>query len=156
MDPNLALTPGMLLDIADALRMALSGTDMQGQRESMEPLLETLVALREGMLDTAARTTKKAYDLEFLISCLLTSGYLKAASKLKENLRHGLRAAVQDVSARHFYEDLLNESHNVPETSTIIAHRLTLVLAWCRQQAARFQPGRCLPRLPPEVVLRYF
>ncbi len=129
-DPEQAFTPQVLINIADALRAALAGNDLRNEKEELMPLLEVLVGAREGMFDALAQTTKKSYDMELLINCLMCSGYLRAAAGLHDSLRFGLRAVVPEPRSRYFFEQLLNTSHSLPKRSTLIDHRLTLQCAF--------------------------
>ena len=77
--------------------------------------------------------------MEHLLSSMMLSGHLKAATGLKQTLLHSLRASVHESRARSFFESLLDKQHAVVGRTQVITHRLTVAMGWCMAQQARLK-----------------
>ena len=127
---EMELTLETLQSIADRLR----------ELHSMSPSVE-LAALtlsiqrrRDAFILDSARQSRKAYAMDYLISCVLCGAYLKSATDLTDVLAHAVVATAQQPELREHLLARLREPRPVPSPTSLRRHRLTLHMALCSLQ----------------------
>lgn len=84
------------------------------------------IALRQRLLQT-----QFAFDLEFLVSCLVLAGFLRNMAAFSEALRFAICVGVYDVALRNHILSDLRVPRAVPSTTTLRRHRLTVHMGFC-------------------------
>jgi hypothetical protein len=132
---NQELTTDMILRIADCLRT---------RDENVAAHIVWLEARRIHMLLAAARLCRSAYEMDFLVSCLLESSLLRNVSKLGEAVERAISIATRDPVIRDHLLHEVRKYHAIPSATTIRRHHLTLHMAFClaqQKQMVAFEEG---------------
>jgi hypothetical protein len=128
------LSPDMLQDVADVLRLALTGIIDGGHTRSC---ISDLQCIRDQMMRSQVFVGRQVYNIHFLVNCLLMSGLLSNSASLRAALRTSLNISIPDVAVRTYYAEFMRDFTHIPTASTLYRHRLTLTLAYYRFCAQR-------------------
>jgi hypothetical protein len=98
------------------------------------------------MLLAAARLCRNAYEMDFLVSCLLESSLLRNVTKLGEAVERAISIATRDPVIRDHLLHEVRKYHAIPSATTIRRHHLTLhMIAWrSRSRWLRLKKARAL------------
>lgn len=122
--------PETLQAIADFIRR-VAGHLPAEQQQAIEH-----VALLQGMADRMFSASHMkgtlAYDMLFLLRCLLMAGYIKDSNHLAAALSAALPVVLPDPVMAKFFQSVLEEHHTIPSGSTLYRHRLTIHIGFCR------------------------
>lgn len=128
------LTPDLLQDVADKLRLSLGPVGL-GEAE-MRSTIAALQSMRDEMVRTQARLSNKMYAMTTVIESLMFAGMLVSDSGFREALLRGMALSVPDASVRSYYAQLMESGLlRTPSHTTLNRHRLTLHVGFCRYQA---------------------
>jgi hypothetical protein len=121
--------------VADQLRLQLHRAAEPLTPEAKLNLRESIIWLqhaRDQYVADAARMSNRAFHMDYLISCMLYTGYLKCSAQARESLEYAIRISVPDSHLCDFLIARLYEPHAIPTKSTLQRHRLTIHLGMCR------------------------
>ena len=99
-------------------------------KEEVKYYIVELQSLCDNLVQQSARHATQAYQMDFLISCIVFSGFLSNAAIVRGALLHGLRVVFPSELLQMFGERALQD-HGVPSRTQIYYHRLTIHLGWC-------------------------
>ena len=121
------LTPDKLEATADCIRAAMVGAPAPAEAREH---LQLLQAAADQLYLEVHQKSKKAFEMEFLIRCLMAGGHLKSQGQLAESLRSCIVAGVRNDDLRAYLLQRLHKE-TIPSTTTMYRHRLTLHIAFC-------------------------
>ena len=132
-----AFTPASLLEVADLLRASLERQRLHlvggGPAEVEE--LQRGVRMLQGMHDAVVVRNVRhgclAFQLEYVVECLLFAGFLRSSSGLKQALKRAVSVVSPDRGLEEHLVHLLEREHTIPSQATLQRHRLTLHVGWC-------------------------
>ena len=127
------LTPETLQSTTDELRRLFQTQPT----EQLAQLILWLERRRESALRQALLQHKLAYEMEFLMSCLILSGFLSNVATFGDVLRFAIVAGVQDPSLRAHISKPLLQPHSVPSTTTLRRHQLIAHMGFCLWEQGR-------------------
>ena len=124
---QLLLGSDTLEQTADTIRSMMAGLPAP---VGVHHQLEVLQAAADQIYLDSHRRSTKAFEMDFLIRCLVAGGHLKSQHNLAEALRHAIMAAVRNEDLRsHLLLQMRKDV--VPSTTTLYRHRLTLHIGFC-------------------------
>ena len=127
------LNPVELQAAADALRIAFQNAPS----EKLEQQILWMERRRELGLRQALLQSNFTYDMEFLMSCLIMSGFLRNVAMLGDALRFAVLVGIQDPSLRAHVLNMLTQKHAIPSTTTLRRHQLTAHMGFCLWEQQR-------------------
>ena len=133
-----AYSADVLSDLANTLRRLYATSPSDEVRNQIYWLQHR----RDAIVCESVVRTQSAYDLSFLLECLVMSGYLKNADTLKAAVRHAVGIGVRDPALQHHVMSRLRGDHVMPSGRTLRRHRLTLHIAFCRFEAELYENMR--------------
>eukprot|EP00969_Alexandrium_andersonii_P287481 12709500-Alexandrium_andersonii.AAC.1 len=89
--------------------------------------------MRDSMILESVGLSRKAFDMEYMITAIVMSGMLKAASTLERVLRSAVMLITREQHLRDHLLSLLGTGQSgraPPSRCTIIRHRLTVHMGW--------------------------
>lgn len=119
-----------LQDIADLLRRA-AGSMNEVDRAQATLHVQMLQRTVDAMTLDSHLQSRRAFDMEFLVKCIVTGGFLRNASELRESLEHSLAIVVRDRRLRVFLQEQM-QTLRTPSSTSMYRHRLTLHQGYCR------------------------
>lgn len=131
-----ALSPELIQRLLALLsRMAASETGGPDVMDEIRVHADWLHNLRASMVYDAHLRGVKAYHMKHLFQCLVLSSYGKDTHDMLEMCVAAVRATVRQAVVREFYLEMLRQPMQIPSSTTLYRHRLTLHMAWCRWTA---------------------
>ena len=132
------LSAESLESIADSIRSLQAG-----QRQPEAHINRQLGMLQQTLddmyLEVHAKSTK-AFQMDFLVRCLLLGGHLRSQHSLQDALKAAILAAVHIPELRqHLLAEITSKQLRVPSPTTLYRHRLTLHVGFCMWMAAKTQ-----------------
>ena len=122
---------------ADLLRMAWSG-QLPRDEESLAKVIaavDMLAGMREHIRKMELECwTRKHYNISFLVDAVALSGLLKRSTEMHDALVMALRLVAREPRTFQAYMQVLNSKRSLPSPTTIIRHRLSVLMAGCRVQ----------------------
>jgi len=119
--------PAELLEFANDLRRlhAAQPSDALGSR------IMWLERRRDVVLRRMSLQTARAYEIEFLVSSLLVSGFLRSLASHADAIRCAVSVGVSDAALRKHILSALDAPRGIPSASTLRRHRLTCHIGFC-------------------------
>ena len=79
----------------------------------------------DAMTRDALLQGRRAFDMAFLMKCLVSGGFLRKSGDFRQSLEHSLAVAAHDGKLKDFLKDQL-QTLRTPSSTTMYRHRLTL------------------------------
>jgi hypothetical protein len=113
-----------LQDVADLLRR-VAGSMNEVDRAQASLHVQMLQRTVDAMTLDSHLQSRRAFDMEFLVKCIVTGGFLRNASDFRESLEHSLSICVHDRRLRGFLQEQM-QTLRTPSSTSMYRHRLTL------------------------------
>ena len=143
------LTPDILREVVDTMRRQLL-SDNPEHRDEVIQSMRRLQCTADDMARANHRLTSLAFKMDFLVTCLLHVDLLKSHDHFQRSLESALTIAVPIPNLAAFLRNRLQEPAALPSKTTLLRHRLTLHMAYCRWMA-----DCCATMLSSGGVVRY-
>ena len=127
------VTPDILQQTTDIMRKQALGLPVDAEEVCRH--IAWLDRLRAKMVTDLAVIPKSAYKMEYLLKCLLFSGYIKDVADTTSALLAALPVLISDAGMRSHFEAMIRTPFKIPSRQTLYRHRLTLHLGYCSLQA---------------------
>ena len=129
----MAFGPEQLQDVCNLIRRLVDGDDTLADEAKTHVL--SLDRQRRALLHVAEKRLTLAYDMVFMVQCMVLSGLLIDVADLRSAVLLSVNLALgRDPIIIDFFENLLQKPKSLPGHSTIYRHRLTLHIAFCKVQ----------------------
>ena len=130
--------PEALQSVGDIIRKLVSGVDVD--RQELISNMEFLDRVRREQLQQAMCRFNRAYNMTYLVQCLVLSGFLLNAHDIKPAVVICIAIILgPESSLREHFEKLFSHARSVPSPTTIYRHRLTMHIAFCKVLQYRYQ-----------------
>ena len=134
-------SPSGVLAVSDILRRclvhfsdnAVAGADVL--RRDVEAAATSLSMQHMAMCRELGERSRSFFAAEFLIQCLLFSGWLKSQHSMLPALEDSISITVPFIKHREYLLDLIRSTHKPPSRTAMYKHRLMLVCGYCSHHA---------------------
>ena len=137
-DFDIAMSPDLLLDVADTLRSLVQpGQLPQSLIDSASAHALWFQKVRDNLIRQQLGQAKACFQMAFLIDCVILSGLIRGSSSLRDIVETSLRIAIRDERLISHFREQLAAPRALPSRPTLERHRVTLHIGLALHQQQR-------------------